>query len=1182
MKKFKYSFMSVVLTAALVFAGFNAMAQKDINLQRASIQKCGEANDCGLQATFSFGSIHAEDVTTEQGVFTMLTMDNTINTGKMGTPSLPSVHKLIAVPCGVTEIKVKVNSSTLNEYYLADYGIANPLMPQQPSVRKDQTHVDFVYDQAVYQSKQCLDRELATVTMLGTMRGIQVARLEINPILYSPCENMIKVYNDIDVTVAFNNYDKASANNKFKETFSPYFTGIYDQMFNAQGLRDAYTDNPDLWQFPVKMLVVTNRMFETTLQPWIEWKTMKGFYIDVHYTDESAVGTTSTSIKNFINSKYQSDAPTFVVVVGDVAQVPASMTSTQTSTSKVSDLSYYSMDSDYFPEMLYSRMSVETTAQLTSVINKILMYEKYTFPDDSYLNNVLLIAGSDGTWNPRVGQPTINYAADNYFNTAHGMTNVYKYLSSYNNCYSNMNTGIGFANYTAHGDNTMWAGPQFTVSDANALTNTNKPFIAMGNCCLAANFGYSSACLAEALLRGDNKGAVSYIGSCPETYWWEDYYFGVGCTNTTNSTPAMSNTTLGFYDTYWQDQSYNTLSALLMFGNLAVTNCYSGSYQSSTSALYYWQAYHVIGDGSIMPYNHVPATNNVSHAPIIFVGQTEFTVNADPGSYVYISYNNTIYGATTVPASGIANVSLTPFTNTCTANIVVTRQQRKPYISTIEVTPAEGPFISVDSYDPHNAHVGEATPLTLVMKNVGVETLTGTSTVTLTSDVMSFGNATGTFNNLAADATVEVNGFTFTIDPSVEDGTMIPVTVTTTNGQESWESIIVITAGKAVLEYSGFSWKGSFEPGETFNIQAFFTNVGHFESTEAIITATSSNQYITIAEPEVEYGIIPVDGMATCNFLVTISPDCPATAAIPITFSIVDNEGNTAEGNEVLKNSCNIIFALSDSWGDGWNGCQLTVSFSDGTPQQTMTISNGSSQQYTVSATSGSTITVQFSVGSYASETSYVVYYEGEQDNPIHTAPESGNSPSTTAWSFTVNCAGDVVDLMPVLNLTASVEQASSNLYNVILDWDDPTRSTITAYTIYRTDLDEPIGETDVDQTTFTNEGVAPGVYYYIVEADYNDGEILSNPVKVVVGTQGTEENAANVAIFPNPAKEVLYIFGEQLTEISIYNIFGQEVIKTTAQSDNVVLNINKLSAGVYVVKATSKLGSSVQRVVVK
>ena len=212
-------------------------------------------------------------------------------------------------------------------------------------------------------------------------------------------------------------------------------------------------------------------MFADALEPWLEWKTQKGFYLDVNYT--STVGNSSEAIKSFLQNKYNTgvqnnETPTFVIIVGDKAQVAPSV-NFASSTQKVSDLYYGSVDNDYYPDMFYSRMSAENVNQLTAIIDKILMYEKYTMPDDSYLDNVLLIAGDDSYWNPRVAQPTINYATTNYYNAAHGYTNVYAYLNSYTGCYNHLSTGVGFANYTAHGSDTSWADPYLGTSSVYAL-----------------------------------------------------------------------------------------------------------------------------------------------------------------------------------------------------------------------------------------------------------------------------------------------------------------------------------------------------------------------------------------------------------------------------------------------------------------------------------------------------------------------------------------------------------------------------------------------------------------------------------------------------------------------------------------------------------------------------------------
>ena len=248
-----------------------------------------------------------------------------------------------------------------------------------------------------------------------------------------------------------------------------------------------------------------------------------------------------------------------------------------------------------------------------------------------------------------------------------------------------MSSGIGFVNYTAHGDNNMWYQPQLTNSGVNSLTNTNKYFLAMGNCCLSGNFGYNSACFGEAMIRAENKGAYSYIGSCPNTYWYEDYYFGIGATNTFGSTPNINNTKTGVYDAVWMDDTYNTVSSMTFLGNIAVCYSYTGGYTTSSSATYYWQAYHVLGDGSIMPYRVNPTANTVSHLPNFPVGATSFTVNAEAGSYVGLSHNNVLIGAALVGPTGSVNVEVTPVTSG-QVKVVVTKPQRQPYMQDIDVS----------------------------------------------------------------------------------------------------------------------------------------------------------------------------------------------------------------------------------------------------------------------------------------------------------------------------------------------------------------------------------------------------------------------------------------------------------------------------------------------------------------
>ena len=992
---------TLLLALGLTALSTSLMAQQKIQLRSADKAECVKSDMTSLKATFSFSGIEAFDMKNDRGTFSTISMPQTVIGGNEGDPQIPVVNELIAVPFGATP-SIRVTNYSTTDYNLEDYGI-HKLSPRQPSLRKDQRpeEVPFVYNEAAYQTRGLRSEPQAFVSVEGTMRGIRLGKMTIEPVSYDPVNNTLRVFNNIEVEVRFDGADAAATQQMLIDTYSPYFDVVYAQMFNGRSLRDAYSDHPDLYTTPVKMLVITTATYANceAFRNWVTWKKQKGIYVDVYTTAQT--GTTAANIKSFIQTQYNQNHPTFLVIVGDTGDVTYSLSSSNTS--KVTDLYYSSPDGDIFPDIFTSRMPVSSTTELSNLINKILTYEQYTMADPSYLSNVLLIAGSDGTWNPRVGQPTINYAADNYFNAVHGFTNVYKYLTSYTNCYNNMNTGIGFANYTAHGGQTGWSGPSFSVSDANNLTNNDKYFWAMGNCCLAADWGYSSTCLAEALLRSANKGAFGYIGSCPETYWWEDYYFGVGATTVTNSTPAMSQTQTGTYDAMFMDDMYNTLNSVPFLGNVAVTYAHANSYTSSVSDIYYWEAYHCLGDGSVMPYHVNPSANTVSHASTIGIGLNTFTVNALAGSYVSITKDNEILGVAQVGASGTVNVPITPITNGGDVLVVVTRQQRQPYMATIQAIATDGAYISLDDYTPTSAHVGDNANLSLTFKNVGSEATSGATTVTLTptDSNVTIIDGTKTFGSLAANATTTVSGFRYKIAQGVADGTSVTLHYTAVNGSDTWEGNLAITADEAVLKYMDMTWDGGFTPGETLTVSAKFKNEGHYQATNAVATMTSSSSYVSISNPTVTMGNIAVDQVVTCQFTITIAANCPETAQLPVTFTMTADGGLSVQGTETLKNACNVVFNLVDSYGDGWNGNTLTVSFDDGTASQDLTISSGSSATYTIEIGNGTHVTLTWTSGSYANECSFSVSYEG--DFVIY---QSNGTPSAgVLYQFDCNCA---------------------------------------------------------------------------------------------------------------------------------------------------------------------------------
>ena len=1200
----KFGLLAAAFLMMGMLFGTQVMAQH-IELGAAkSAQTCAKVTDEGFTASFSFSSIDATEVSTEKGVFSNITMDNTYPAGNIGEPSLPAANKLIAIPYGANDVTVEVKSYNTKVYALADYGI-KAIYPQQPLLFKNQKPEDvpFAYSEKAYAYKGFAERPIAEVKIQGTMRGIQVGALTVNPVQYDAATNSIRVYNDIVVEVRYSQYDKSAAYNEFARTFSPYFAGIYDQMFNWRD--DVYDQHPDLWQAPVKMLVVANRMFEDALQEWLAWKTTKGFYLNVNYTDE--IGNNASSIRTFIQEEYDKDAPTFLVIVGDKDQVPASATGSQTSC--VTDLSYSSIDGDEFPDMFHSRLSATSAAQLTAMLNKALEYEQYTMPDPSYLNNVLLIAGEDSGYGVTVGRPTIWYASNYYYNEEHGFDNVYEFShGTYTNCYSYLSTGVGFANYTAHGSQTSWAGPEFNVNNVNQLTNEHKYFLAVGNCCQSGDWGYGT-CFGEAMVRAENKGAYAYIGSCPNTTWYNDYYFGVGATNRYDGTmPTYEETTMGMYDAAWVDDAYNTVCSYMFIGNLAGNAAQALGYQMHSATLYYWQAYHVLGDGSVMPFRVQPTENNVSHMPTLPIGMDFFTISADPGSYAAITKDGVLYGAGLIGDSGTADIAIQPITSGGDVTICVTHPQRIPYLNTIPAAAMEGAYIAVDNVQCEQHLVpGAYVAPTVSLKNVGIETANNVNVVLSTeSEYVELINTTTTIPSIAPDQIYPIaNVFDFNTAVNIPNNTKVRFFVTCTAGDDTWEGRFDLTFGAPEFAMTNIS-NTELAPGGSGTITFDIANNGGADAEDAILEVYSSSNDLTLAGNSFNLNSITAGSSVNVPVGVTVNSGVEVGSTYEINYLVtaghystsgtyVVTVGNIVESFETGDFSLfDWTFAGNADWTivntDAHTGTYCAKSGSISDSQQTSLVlttevlANGEISFFKKVSSENSYDKLYFYIdnqekGNWSgdvawSQESYPVTAGTHTFKWTYQKDYSVSSGSDCAWVDDIQFppTSVVLSLDPVLNLEAAV---NGNMVN--LTWDAPTGAT--AYIIYRNG--EEVGN---QASTAFADIVSDGIYNYSVVATDGNGRFSApENVAVSVGIVGVEENTLeNVSIYPNPANSMLTIDGGNAEyTYTMYNGMGQIVANGKAQGVEHI-NVNDMAKGVYFLRLTTGTQVRVDKVVVE
>ena len=1200
----KKLFLLLVLAMSTMFA----VAQNGrIDLRSESRAEITHSDFTSLRATFSYGSIESIEVSTERGTFSEIAIEGTYASGEIGTPELPASHQLLAVPFGATP-RVNVISYTTTDYCLSDYGIGT-LIPHQPSVRKDQNldEVEFVYNAAAYQTRSLASAPEATIEVQGTMRGIRIGSLVINPVSYNPASNILRVFNNIEVEVSFDGADLAETERMLLNTYSPYFDIVYKQMFNYRQILDVYSDHPDLMAYPVHMIVITPENYITALQPWLNWKIQKGF--DVNVVTKEQAGSNYNAIRTYVQNLYntgvsQGATPTFLVLVGDVAQIP---NTTGNQTQKVTDLYYGSVDNDYFPDMFYSRISAENTNQLTAIINKILQYEQYTMPDPSYLNNVTLIAGWDSYWTSYVGAPTINYATTYYYNTAHGFNEVHSHVnqSQYSGCYNALSTGIGFVNYTAHGDNQEWYQPKLTNSNVNQLTNTNKYFLAMGNCCLSGNFGYSQPCFGEAMIRAENKAAYSYIGSCPNTYWYEDYYFGVGATNTFGSTPNINNTATGVYDGIWMDDTYHTVSSMTFLGNLAVCYASTGGYQTSSNPTYYWQAYHVLGDGSIMPYRVNPTPNMVSHASTFPTGATSFQVSAQPDSYVAISQNNVLKGVALVPASGTVNVPVAAGITSGQVRIVVTKPQRQPYIQDINVggstqtytiTVSANPTIGGTVSGGGTYNQGASCTVTATA-NAGYTFTNWTEGGNVVSTNVSYTFTVTGNRTLVANFTLQPQQYTVNVSANPTNGG------TVTGGGTYNHGASCTVRATANVGYTFTNWTEggnvvSSNASYTFTVTGNCTLVANFtqQSYTISVSANPSNGGTVTGGGAYHYGDnCTVRATANngytflrwtengnqvstnANYTFTVTGNRTLVAqfqaqSYTITATADPTTGGTVSGGGTFNygQSCTLVATPAEGYDFiNWtkNGTQVSTNatYTFTVTESAAYVAHFQRQSFTITAIANpeeggtidgsSTFVFTYELGAYLTLTA-----EANESYNFVNWTENGNVVSTNAnYGFTVNSNRTLMANfeLKTIEIIASVnpEEAASVIGTGTYAYGETVTLTL--------DRNE-----DWAFLNWTKDDV-------VVSEEMTYTFVATESCDLVAHfeyTEGIAEQGSTTLIYPNPVSDKLTVEAtESIKSVEIYNMLGALVYCEQDHNNKMEISTGDLPAGMYFIRVTTK-----------
>ncbi|MGM0612911.1 MAG: C25 family cysteine peptidase [Bacteroidota bacterium] len=804
-----------------------------------------------------------------------------------GAPELPVLRKLISVPADA-EIDVRLSNAKYEEVALKQRGIEEKMYPHQPSQFKDESPREFVQNKEVYQKDAFYGLDSVNAEYLGISRDVAIARLSISPFQYNPVTNVLRVLKSAKVTVEYSGVDNQKNHELTQKGHSSYFNAEKSGVLHADGYKDSITTTP------AKYVIVSDTMFENCLQPLVNWKTQKGFVVEEAYISDPAVGNTASSIRSYLQQQYANatpndPAPVFVLIVGDIAQVPSFQGETG---SHVTDTYYGEYTGDTIPDAYVGRFSANDTAELNAQIRKTIAYEKYLMPQPSYLENAVLIAGADGNFGPTHGNGQINYINGEYVNMKNGFSSdVYLYPNSSSQetqIRQDLSDGFSIANYTAHGLSHGWSDPQLYISDLSDVQNDGKYGLMVGNACLTNKFDDPTS-FGEAVLRLDNRGAIGYIGGSNNTLWDEDFYWSVGVTGNINDNPDYQSTGEASYDKLFHTQGqpysqWHTTQAQMMFaGNLSVEA------STSTHKEYYWEIYHLMGDPSLMPYLGVPDLPTAAYPNALPIGVSQMQVDTDPNATVALSRGDSLIAVATSDQSGSAQLSFSPFKDSGKAMIVITSQNHQPYIDSLQIISPNGPYIAHngftinDSLGNNNGKVefGEKIFFHQELKNFTSYSANNiTATLSSADTNLTILDSIQTWSNVPGDTVVSTeNAFSVQVNELIPDQHYVNFTLEITDDQSNiWTSHFKLKLYAPKLKFENVTLSeiqgngnGVIEGGEKARLEASLVNQGSARAKNVTSQIDSDNHLISISGSGTNnHGDLPAKGSIDIEFDLNI------------------------------------------------------------------------------------------------------------------------------------------------------------------------------------------------------------------------------------------------------------------------------------------------------------------------
>ncbi len=271
-----------------------------------------------------------------------------------------------------------------------------------------------------------------------------------------------------------------------------------------------------------------------------------------------------------------------------------------------------------------------------------------------------------------------------------------------------------------------------------------------------------------------------------------------------------------------------------------------------------------------------------------------------------------------------------------------------------------------------------------------------------------------------------------------------------------------------------------------------------------------------------------------------------------------------------LSSQCEFRIELFDEYGDGWNGGSLDLFINGNLVLDDISIRGASSWDfYHFEMIDSAEITTVYTQGAYSYENSYEII--DNDDNVIYTDGSGGTTPEGIYPGSLYGVCYWYGRVTGIVHDYEGNPISGATIYNNYEEISTQTNE-LGIYMIYNITVD-------------TIELHASKEQYYPVtkEVIIVSGDTVIQNFTLSIDTKiDNDYKTDDIKVFPNPTSEWLYITSEtEIISSLLIDKTGKIIFYNTNNTKTINKNISSLNAGIYILRVSTKKGTTCKKVII-